>query len=66
MYKSIVNNQYELEIDPLEIKWDLISIKEGRFHLLHNNDSYEAVVLEANYNQKTLVYGFFSCQYKHT
>ncbi|MCH2021271.1 MAG: acetyl-CoA carboxylase biotin carboxyl carrier protein subunit [Saprospiraceae bacterium] len=53
MYKSIVNNQYQSEIIPSEINWDLIEIKEGRFHLLLDNHSYEAVVLEANYIEKT-------------
>jgi biotin carboxyl carrier protein len=55
MYKSNVNNTYQSEINPTELNWDLLEIKEGKFHILQDNQSYEASVLEANYTEKTFL-----------
>ena len=53
MYYSKVNDSYQSEINPDELDWDLLEIKDGKFHILQNNQSVEATVLEADYNEKT-------------
>jgi len=55
MYKSNVNDTYQSEINPTDLNWDLLEIKEGKFHILQGNKSYEASVLEANYTEKTFL-----------
>ena len=52
MYKLTVNNNQNVDVNPADIQWDLIEIKEGKFHILQNNQSFEATVLEANYTEK--------------
>lgn len=52
MYKLTVNNKQTIDINPDDIQWDMVEIKEGKFHILLNNQSIEASVLEANYAEK--------------
>jgi biotin carboxyl carrier protein len=40
-------------IDPANLNWDLLEIKDGKFHILQDNQSFNATVLEANYETKT-------------
>ena len=53
MYESSVNENYKLMIDPNNLNWDLLEIKDGKFHILQNNQSFDATVLDANYETKT-------------
>lgn len=53
MYKIKVNNNYETELNPSELNWDLLEIKDGKFHILQNNESFEAYVIEADYEEKS-------------
>jgi biotin carboxyl carrier protein len=53
MYESNVNEQYKLTVDPNDLNWDLLKIKDGKFHILQDNKSFGATVLEANYQTKT-------------
>lgn len=55
MYHSTVNDQHQAELDPSTFDWDLIQVKESRFHILYQQKSYEATVLEANYETKTFL-----------
>jgi biotin carboxyl carrier protein len=40
-------------VDPTNLNWDLLEIKDGKFHILQDNQSFDATVLEANYETKT-------------
>ncbi|CAA6801461.1 MAG: Biotin-dependent enzyme [uncultured Aureispira sp.] len=53
MYESNVNEHYKLMVDPNDLNWDLLEIKDGKFHILQDNQSFDATVLEANYETKT-------------
>jgi len=53
MYESNVNEEYKLMIDPNDLNWDLLEIKDGKFHILQDNQSFDATVLDANYETKT-------------
>ena len=34
MYKINVNNNYEAEVNPVELNWDLLEIRDGKFHII--------------------------------
>lgn len=53
MYESNVNENYKLMVDPDDLNWDLLEIKDGKFHILQDNQSFDATVLDANYDTKT-------------
>lgn len=53
MYESNVNENYKLMVDPDHLNWDLLEIKDGKFHILQDNQSFDATVLDANYETKT-------------
>lgn len=53
MYESNVNENYKLMVDPNNLNWDLLEIKDGKFHILQDNQSFDATVLEADYETKT-------------
>jgi biotin carboxyl carrier protein len=53
MYKISANEKYQFEIDPEQINWDLIEVEPGRFNILYEHRSYAAVVLAADYENKS-------------
>lgn len=53
MYESNVNENYKLMVDPNNLNWDLLEIKDGKFHIIQDNQSFNATVLEADYEAKT-------------
>ncbi|MCP4440027.1 MAG: biotin/lipoyl-binding protein [Aureispira sp.] len=53
MYKTIINGEQELSFENQNFDWDLLEVKEGYFHIVQNNKSYTASVLEANHEDKT-------------
>lgn len=57
MTKAIVNNQYSfmIEDEMLEKDFDLIKIRDGIFHAIKNNKSYNAEVLKINTEEKTVI-----------
>ena len=63
MLKATVNTQnFDIQSDKagisvnnLPFNWDMVEIKEGNFHIIHNNRSYNAEVLEANYQSKSFL-----------
>lgn len=55
MYQSTVNTTYQTTINPSKLNWDLLEIRDGKFHILQDNQSFEATVLEANYSTKTFL-----------
>ncbi|MCH2043115.1 MAG: acetyl-CoA carboxylase biotin carboxyl carrier protein subunit [Saprospiraceae bacterium] len=52
MYQIKVNNQTTYNIDPKQINWDILGIKEGVFHIIKDQNSYTAVVLDVDYETK--------------
>ena len=56
MLKSKVNNKYDFTIDEsAEEGIDIIEVKEGIFHIIKDNKSYNAEVLKANLEEKSFV-----------
>lgn len=54
MYQiKVNNNQTTHTIDPKQIDWDLLEIKDGVFHIIKEQNSYTVVVLDADYESKT-------------
>jgi len=50
---DIESNNDVLTINGELLEWDIVSVGENRFHILYNNRSYNAEVMEANYAEKT-------------
>jgi len=50
-FKATVDEQYEFE--DLKGELDLISVGQGKFHIIKDNNSYNAEVVSADYNEKT-------------
>ena len=63
MLKATVNTQtFDIQLNNTEIsvnsqpfKWDMVEIKDGNFHILYNNRSFNAEVLEADYQTKSFL-----------
>jgi biotin carboxyl carrier protein len=63
MLKATVNSQtFDIQSDKsgisvntLPFNWDMVEIKDGNFHIIYNNRSYNAEVLEANYQSKSFL-----------
>ena len=56
MLKAKVNNKFDFVIDEeTEKDIDIIEVKEGVFHILKDNRSYNAEVLKANKEEKSFV-----------
>lgn len=60
MYKATVNNQYELEIAGTSVNGsernvDISPLGEGKFHIILDNQSYNADVVAVDQRSKTVV-----------
>ena len=63
MLKATINNQTfdiqsnksEISVNSQPFKWDMVEIKDGNFHILYNNRSFNAEVLEADYQSKSFL-----------
>jgi biotin carboxyl carrier protein len=53
MYKITVNDNLNFEINPENSNWDLIEVESGRFNIIHNYISYDVVVLNADFENKS-------------
>ncbi len=53
MFKAKVNNKYEFEVAGNEKGIDLIEVKDGIFHIIKDNKSYNAEVLKTNKEEKS-------------
>src|SRR6478752_6593276 len=62
MYKATVNgktfdidsNAEETLVNGNPLKWDMVKISEGYFHILHENKSYKAEVVSTDADTKTI------------
>jgi biotin carboxyl carrier protein len=52
---NIENNGDELLIDGKTLQWDISKINERRYHIIYNNKSYEAEILEEDSLKKSLL-----------
>ena len=65
MYKVTVNGrEYQVAYDARhqsvngeEMHPDILEYRKGKFHLLHKGRSYEAELIEANFEEKSLDQG---------
>lgn len=69
MFKVKVNDQhlYEIEndkINDLEQEFDIIEVKDGEFHIIHQHKSYTATVIDANQAEKTFLIRINSNEYQ--
>ena len=61
MYKATVDKEiFEIEskedkttINGTPLNWDVLKVKDGYFHILHENKSYRAEVVKADFTTKT-------------
>lgn len=53
---EITSNDDGLVIDGEPLKWDVVKINEGYFHILHQNKSYRAELVKTDAATKTFVY----------
>jgi biotin carboxyl carrier protein len=62
MLKVTINEKQTIEVEKLanslvlngqNFDWDIVPVGENQYHILHNNRSYNAEVLEANRAEKT-------------
>ncbi len=55
MYKAKINQSHELNIDSQIIKeWDTIEVKKNSFHILKDNQSFNAEIVEADLENKII------------
>ncbi len=50
--KGVVNTRFNFMLDQ-GVKWDIVEVKEGRFHIIYNNKSFVADVLEHDRKSKS-------------
>lgn len=50
---EIVANDNAVLIDGQPLLWDIAAVQAGKFHILYNNRSYNAQVIEADYQNKS-------------
>lgn len=50
---DIDTNKGEMTLNSQPFQWDLVALGDGRFHILQNDRSYNAEVVEANYAEKS-------------
>lgn len=64
MYKALVNDKFSFEIilnndqaiiNDSQKNFDVVLLQQGSFHVLHNNKSYNAEVIEINKTEKQVV-----------
>ena len=53
--KARVNNKYDFTFDGNEKGIDIIEIRDGIFHIIKDNKTYNAEVLKANQQEKSFV-----------
>ncbi len=54
MYKFYINDTYEFELAENDLQHDIQQYEQGRFHILLNDKSYRAELVQADTQAKTL------------
>lgn len=52
---EITSNEHELFVNGNAVKWDLVNVSEGYFHILHDSKGYRAEVVKQDAAAKTVV-----------
>lgn len=52
-YKIVINDTNTVELGINKTAWDIAPLPNGQFHILFQNRSYTASVLETNFSEKT-------------
>ncbi len=60
---NIVSDNTGTTIDEQPLDWDIVEIRNNHFHILYNNRSYNAEVLEADYQAKSFLIKMNNRQY---
>ncbi|MDR6560062.1 MULTISPECIES: acetyl-CoA carboxylase biotin carboxyl carrier protein subunit [unclassified Arcicella] len=60
---NIVSDKTGTTIDEQPLDWDIVEIRNNHFHILYNNRSYNAEVLEADYQAKSFLIKMNNRQY---
>ncbi|MEA5258342.1 acetyl-CoA carboxylase biotin carboxyl carrier protein subunit [Arcicella aquatica] len=60
---NIVSDNAGTTIDEQPLDWDIVEIRNNHFHILYNNRSYNAEVLEADYQAKSFLIKMNNRQY---
>lgn len=63
MFQATINTDHQLTLESEQFDWDLSAINERSFHILHQNRSYNAIVLSADYATKTFEIRFSKTTY---
>ena len=50
--KGTVNTRFDFELDEV-VNWDIVEVKNGRFHIVYNNKSFVADVLTHDRKNKS-------------
>ncbi|WP_406683995.1 acetyl-CoA carboxylase biotin carboxyl carrier protein subunit [Seonamhaeicola sp. MEBiC1930] len=54
VFKTRVNDAFDFEINTDDVsKLDILKVSELKYHILQNNQSYNAEIVESNFNSKT-------------
>ena len=72
MLKATVNSQtFDIQLDKNDISvnaqpfnWDMVEIKDGKFHIIYQHKSFNAEVLEADYQTKSFLIKINNTQYR--
>ena len=64
MFNATVNDQVfeissdgdQLNVNGEELNWDLVQLREGYYHILHNNKSYRAEIVKTDSTTKTFTW----------
>ena len=54
MFQTTVNQTLQSSIDLTDLNWDILPLGNGKFHILQDNQSYEATLISADYTNKSL------------
>jgi biotin carboxyl carrier protein len=54
MFQTTVNQTLKSSIDLADLNWDILPLGNGKFHILQDNQSYEATLISADYTNKSL------------
>lgn len=63
MFQATINTDHQLTLESDQFNWDLSAINERSFHILYQNQSYNATVLSADYTTKTFEIRFSKTTY---
>ena len=62
--KACVNEQFNFSLDNKVFDWNCVEIRDGQFHIVFNNQSFVADIVEANTTEKTFVISINNNNYR--